>query len=89
MEFRKNKKYFSSLKKESESRWICTNPLFLCGDKGLFPVYRVNGRYGVLNKNYHELILKTIGGKDGDRNESNEGTEGIDKKRDANRFHRI
>ena len=61
MEFRKNKKYFSSLKKESESRWICTNPLFLCGDKGLFPVYRVNGRYGVLNKNYHELILETIG----------------------------
>ena len=36
------------------------NPLFICGDKGLFPVYRTGGRQGVLNKNYHELILKDI-----------------------------
>ena len=34
--------------------------IFICGDKGLFPVYRTGGRQGVLNKNYHELILKDI-----------------------------
>jgi hypothetical protein len=32
----------------------------VCGNKGLFPVYRANGRQGVLNKNYHELVLKDI-----------------------------
>ena len=60
MEFKKNKKYFSLLKKESESRFVCSNPLFVCGDKGLFPVYRAGGRQRVLNKNYHELILKDL-----------------------------
>ena len=44
MEFKRNKKYFSLLVRESETRWVCENPLFLCGDKGLFPVYRANGR---------------------------------------------
>ena len=34
--------------------------MFLCGNKGLFPVYRAEKRYGVLNKNYHELVLKEI-----------------------------
>ena len=63
MEFKRNKKYFSLLKREEELRWVCENPLFVCGDKGLFPVYRAGGRQGVLNKNYHELILKDIGGK--------------------------
>ena len=43
-----------------EGYWVCNNPLFLCGDKGLFPVYRENGRYGILNKHYHELICKDI-----------------------------
>tara|TARA_R100000781_G_C4068898_1_gene123776 strand:- start:352 stop:582 length:231 start_codon:yes stop_codon:yes gene_type:complete len=60
MEFKRNKDYFSLLNRESETRWVCENPLFLCGDKGLFPVYRANGRQGVLNKNYHELILKDL-----------------------------
>jgi hypothetical protein len=64
MEFKKNKNYYSCLRKESEIRWVCDNPLFLCGDKGLFPVYRAGGRQGVLNKNYHELILKNIGEDD-------------------------
>tara|TARA_R100000353_G_scaffold92420_1_gene68043 strand:+ start:1113 stop:1322 length:210 start_codon:yes stop_codon:yes gene_type:complete len=60
MEFKKNKKYFSSLRELKEGYWLCDNPLFVCGNKGLFPVYRANGRQGVLNKNYHELVLKDI-----------------------------
>jgi hypothetical protein len=60
MDFKRNRKYFSSLRKEDEERWVCDNPLFISGNKGLFPVYRVNGRQGVLNKNYHELVLKDI-----------------------------
>tara|TARA_R100001594_G_scaffold149739_1_gene208434 strand:- start:1203 stop:1466 length:264 start_codon:yes stop_codon:yes gene_type:complete len=73
MEFKRNKKYFSLLKRESETRWVCENPLFLCGDKGLFPVYRANGRQGVLNKNYHELILKSLGDKNGERIKQSNG----------------
>ena len=53
MVFEKNKKYFSCLKEEKEGHWVCENPLFICGDKGLYPIYRANGRYGVLNKHYH------------------------------------
>ena len=60
MVFEKNKKYFSCLSEEREGYWVCDNPLFMCGNKGLYPVYRANGRYGILNKNYHELILKDI-----------------------------
>lgn len=60
MEFKRNKNYYSCLRRESETRWVCDNPLFLCGEKGLFPVYRAGGRQGVLNKNYHELILKNL-----------------------------
>tara|TARA_R110002020_G_scaffold82163_3_gene203422 strand:- start:18883 stop:19170 length:288 start_codon:yes stop_codon:yes gene_type:complete len=60
MVFEKNKKYFSSLTEKREGYWVCDNPLFMCGNKGLFPVYRENGRYGVLNKHYHELVFKDI-----------------------------
>ena len=63
MEFKRNKKYVSLLTKAEENRWVCDNPLFISEDKGLFPVYRTNGKQGVLNKNYHELILKDIGGE--------------------------
>jgi|TARA_R100001594_G_scaffold3754_7_gene13882 hypothetical protein len=60
MDFKKNKDYFSLLRQEGENRWVCDNPLFKCGNKGLFPVYKTSGRYGVMNKNYHELVLKDI-----------------------------
>ena len=60
MEFKRNKGYFSLLRREGEERWVCDNPLFICKNKGLFPVYRTSGRQGILNKNYHELILKDI-----------------------------
>lgn len=60
VKFEKNKKYFSSLTEEKEGHWVCDNPLFVSGSKGLYPVYRTNGRYGILNKNYHELVLKAL-----------------------------
>ena len=64
MEFKRNKRYYSTLRKEKaigdQFKFVDDNPLFICGDKGLFPVYRTGGRQGVLNKNYHELILKDI-----------------------------
>tara|TARA_R100000655_G_scaffold31637_2_gene63251 strand:- start:889 stop:1158 length:270 start_codon:yes stop_codon:yes gene_type:complete len=66
MEFKRNKKYYSLLKKEcdigDQIKFVCENPLFISDDlsKGLFPVYRTGGRQGVLNKNYHELIYKDI-----------------------------
>tara|TARA_R110000824_G_scaffold232395_1_gene420445 strand:- start:14215 stop:14502 length:288 start_codon:yes stop_codon:yes gene_type:complete len=60
MVFKKNKRYYSALREETDGNWVCDNPLFMCGDKGLFPIYRENGRYGILNKNYHELVFKTI-----------------------------
>lgn len=60
MVFNKNKKYYSSLKENEDGNWICSNPLFVGTDKGLYPIYRVNGRQGVMNKNYHELVLKDL-----------------------------
>ena len=73
MVFEKNKDYFSLLREEKEGYWVCENPLFMCGNRGLFPVYRVNGRYGIMNKNYHELILKDI---PNDLNQKKENTFG-------------
>lgn len=58
--FTKNKKYYSSLREDENGYYVCKNPLFICKDKGLFPVYRINGRQGVMNVNYHELIFKDI-----------------------------
>jgi hypothetical protein len=60
VKFEKNKKYFSSLTEEEEGHWVCDNPLFVSSSKGLYPVYRANGRYGILNKNYHELVMKDL-----------------------------
>ena len=66
MEFKRNRKYFSCLRETEDigdqKKFVCDNPLFVNEDmnKGLFPVYRTGGRQGVLNKNYHELILKDI-----------------------------
>ena len=60
MAFKKNKRYFSSLKESRNGTYLCANPLFIYKGKGLFPVYKVGGRQGVMNVNYHELIFKDI-----------------------------
>ena len=60
MNFKRNKKYFCLLTEERKGRWVDENPLFTCGNKGLYPVYKTGGPQGRFPKNHQELILKTI-----------------------------
>tara|TARA_R100001082_G_scaffold61493_3_gene34310 strand:- start:324 stop:662 length:339 start_codon:yes stop_codon:yes gene_type:complete len=63
VKFYRNKKYFSCLREEKEGNydvWVCDNPLFVSDNKGLYPIYRTGGRHGVMNKNYHEFLLKDL-----------------------------
>tara|TARA_R100000781_G_scaffold114634_1_gene85965 strand:+ start:1006 stop:1221 length:216 start_codon:yes stop_codon:yes gene_type:complete len=62
--FKRNKKYCSVLTELKEGYWVDSCPLFVCGDKGLFPVFKTGGPTGRFPKNHQELILKNIGGKD-------------------------
>ena len=58
--FKRNKKYCSVLKKIREDYWVDESPLFLCGDKGLYPVFKTGGPTGRFPKNHQELILKEV-----------------------------
>tara|TARA_R100001594_G_scaffold13276_5_gene28772 strand:+ start:4736 stop:5032 length:297 start_codon:yes stop_codon:yes gene_type:complete len=58
MVFKRNKKYFSSLKEEKEGYWVSEQPLFIGGNKGLFPVFKNGGPTGQFPKNHQEYILK-------------------------------
>jgi hypothetical protein len=62
MVFKRNKKFSSCviLEKESKGRWMSNKPLFTCGDKGLYPVFKTGGPTGVFPKNHQEFILKDI-----------------------------
>ena len=63
--FKRERHYAGALKREGETnRWISDKPLFRCGDKGLFPVFRTGGPTGNFPKNHQELILRNIGGDD-------------------------
>ena len=66
MVFKRNKKYFSELRMEREGRWVNEHPLFLCGNKGLYPVFKTGGPTGRFPKNHQEFILKEIGGNKDD-----------------------
>lgn len=61
MSFVKNKKYCCILRQVGDD-WIDENPLFIClkTNKGLYPIYRTSGRYGVMNKNYHGFKLRDL-----------------------------
>jgi hypothetical protein len=39
---------------------MSNKPLFTCGDKGLYPVFKTGGPTGVFPKNHQEFILKDI-----------------------------
>lgn len=58
MVFKRNKKYFSELTERKDGYWVDDNPLFICGDKGLYPVYKTGGPQGRFPKNHQELIMK-------------------------------
>jgi len=62
MVFKRNKKFSSCviLKEESKGRWMSNEPLFTCGSKGLYPVFKTGGPTGVFPKNHQEFILKEI-----------------------------
>tara|TARA_R100000008_G_C3439355_1_gene93592 strand:- start:10 stop:225 length:216 start_codon:yes stop_codon:yes gene_type:complete len=60
MVFKRNKKFFSELKEEKKGYWVSQHPLFLCGDKGLYPVFKTGGPQGRFPKNHQEFILKNI-----------------------------
>ena len=60
MLFKRNKKYFSSLKEEREGYWVSEQPLFIGGNKGLFPVFKNGGPTGRFPKNHQEFILKDV-----------------------------
>ena len=60
MVFKRNRKFCAVLKMEEEGRWVCENPLFTCGDKGLFPVFKTGGPIGIFPKNHQEYILKPL-----------------------------
>ncbi len=60
MVFKRNKKYYSELKEKKKGYWVNLHPLFLCGNKGLFPVFKTGGPQGKYPKNHQEFILKDI-----------------------------
>jgi hypothetical protein len=74
MVFKRNKKYFSELKEEKKGYWVSVHPLFLCGDKGLYPVFKTGGPTGRFPQNHQELILKDISN---DLKEENDGFRGL------------
>ena len=58
--FKRNKKYCAVLREVREGYWVDSCPLFVCGNKGLFPVYKTGGPTGRFPVNHQELILKNI-----------------------------
>ena len=66
MVFKRNKKYFSELKMKREGYWVSVHPLFISGNKGLYPVFKTGGPTGRFPKNHQEFILKEIGGNKDD-----------------------
>ena len=62
---------------EREGYWVSVHPLFLYGNKGLYPVFKTGGPTGNFPKNHQEFILKEIG-------ERNEEINISDKKRESN-----
>ena len=58
--FKRNKKYCSICREIKKGYWVDDSPLFTCGDKGLFPVYKTGGPQGRFPVNHQELILKSL-----------------------------
>jgi hypothetical protein len=63
--FKRNRNYTGAvLEEEKPGRWVSNKPLFLCGNKGLFPVFKTGGPTGRFPVNHQEFIVKRIGGGD-------------------------
>lgn len=46
--------------KYGQSRWISDKPLFISGNKGLYPIFKTGGPTGAFPKNHQEFILRDI-----------------------------
>jgi|TARA_R110000787_G_scaffold210944_1_gene320708 hypothetical protein len=63
--FKRSREYTGAVLKEGRpGRWVSNKPLFTCGDKGLFPVFKTGGPTGRFPVNHQEFILKNINGKE-------------------------
>lgn len=60
MVFKRNKDYYAELKQEKKDFWVAQHPLFISGDKGLFPVFETDNRHGLFSKNHHGFVLKDM-----------------------------
>jgi hypothetical protein len=60
MVFKRSKKFYAELEETQKGRWVSKHPLFTCGDKGLFPVFKTGGPIGIFPKNHQEYILKPL-----------------------------
>ena len=63
MVFKRNKKYYCLLKEVKKNYWLYKETLIISGNKGLFPVFNVNAKYGRFPQNHQEFILKEIESK--------------------------
>jgi len=60
LQFERNKNYFAELKEEKQHIWVAQHPLFISGNKGLFPYFDTDNRHGLFSKNHKGLILRDI-----------------------------
>ena len=60
MVFKRNKDYYAELKMEKDGYWVAQLPLFISGDKGLFPVFKNGGPHGRFPVNHQEFIMKDL-----------------------------
>tara|TARA_Y100001963_G_scaffold48232_2_gene67822 strand:+ start:710 stop:928 length:219 start_codon:yes stop_codon:yes gene_type:complete len=62
MVFKRNRQFASCviLEEEAKGRWVSDKPLFTCGNKGLFPIFKTGGPTGAFPKNHQEFILRDI-----------------------------
>ena len=66
MVFKRNRKYYAELRMKREGYWVSEHPLFLCGNKGLYPVFKTGGPTGRFPVNHQEFILKEVEGSKDD-----------------------
>jgi len=59
--FKRNRNYTGAvLSEEKPGRWVSNKPLFLCGNKGLFPVFKTGGPTGRFPTNHQEFELRNL-----------------------------
>ena len=62
MVFKRNRKFSTCvvLKEATKGRWMSNEPLFISGNKVLYPIFKTGGPTGAFPKNHQEFELKDI-----------------------------